>query len=114
MIYTVESGSYCKYTNAKLHLNLSNLAKGHTYVSILCLNNGYTNNQQKVIAALLDECKDINILYKSPLAVNKNPQHGTFPRNCVYVFHYPLTCEQSPVGAPDVKKEDKTLEATTY
>ena len=119
MIYTVYSNSYTTYifdmrtSQGIIKLKLSNLERGNTYITVLCLNNGYTTSQQITVAKLLEESKDIKILYKSPLAVNKNPNHGKHGRNCTYVFYYPTLCELSEAGAPDVKSEGKIVAETT-
>lgn len=60
-------------------VNLKNLTKEHTYVAIAGMNNG-----RQVEA--LEKSKDINILYKGPMAVNKKSGHGHLPRNTVIIF----------------------------
>lgn len=118
MIYTVGTNSYCQYRyNYGSHvdtvaLKLNRLDRGNTYITVLCLNSGYAYNPQKSIAALLEASKDIKILYKSPLAVNKNPNHGKQGRNCTYVFYYPALCELAAANAPDVQTEVKTVAET--
>ena len=49
-----------------------------------------SNGQQQYKEAFESQAKDngINILYKSPVAINSSPHHGTQPRNTLYVFEY--------------------------
>jgi hypothetical protein len=60
-------------------LDSKKIKSEHTYTIVL-------NPYQKEYLKQLEDNKDIKILFKSPLAVNKTPGHGAAPRNTVVVF----------------------------
>jgi hypothetical protein len=68
-----------KSTYGKPFIQKDVLKKQHTYLMIF-------NNKQQDLLAMLKRNKNINILFESPMAVNKRQGHGTKPRNTVYVF----------------------------
>ena len=92
MIYTINTSQYCSYKydfkfpeGVKVICSLSKLPKKNTYISIVCS----TQGGAKDIDTYFTTTNDCQLLYKSPMAVNKNPGHGTKPRNTVYVFYIP-------------------------
>lgn len=117
MIYTISTSQYVNWGWDAPNINLSKLQRGCTYITTLNVRNdsfpSSTLNQKRILKQLEDS-KDIQILYKSPLAVNLNPGHGTHPRNVVVVFYYPALCELAAANAPVVQTEDKTVAETTF
>jgi hypothetical protein len=91
VIYTINTSQYSKYSydyhtytdSVKFDINM--LPKNNTYIVIICEVQECAQDHKN----FLETCKEINLLYKSPMAVNKNTGHGTKPRNTVYVFHLP-------------------------
>lgn len=71
----VRTATYYPVTTYKL----ANVNKKNTYALVFGLGN---LNQ----LAWLEKQKEINILYKSPKAVNKAYGHGTNPRNTLVIF----------------------------
>jgi len=62
-------------------LRTTNLNNNDTFVLIFSIG-------QHEWLSLLEADRRIKIVYKAPLAVNRNPYHGEFPRNKLVVFEY--------------------------
>jgi hypothetical protein len=90
VIYTIatsqySTGQYSYRDGNSITFDFSQLPSKHTYIVILCCAQMFAKEHD----VQLTTNKAINLLYKSPAAVNKNPGHGTKPRNTVYVFYKP-------------------------